>query len=84
MGSTAPVSGPSERACSRAAPETSGLAGEEVLGQEGAGQLLTQKAGQEQQRAAWPIVRRDVLCPPGGVAGDQVEAADGSPRTWAM
>src|SRR6266568_1400156 len=43
----------------------------------GAGELLAQQAGQDQQRAAWPVVRRDVPGLPGGVAGNQDDRADG-------
>ena len=55
----------------------SGLAGGEVLGIGGVGELLAHQAGQEQQRTAWPVVRHDVLGLPGGVAGDQDDTADG-------
>src|SRR5712691_732238 len=55
----------------------SGLAGGEVLGMGGVGELLAHQAGQQQQRAAWPVVRHDVLGLPGGVAGDQDDRADG-------
>jgi len=37
----------------------SGLAGGEVLGNGGPGELLAQQAGKEQQRAAWPVTRHD-------------------------
>src|SRR5205823_14632327 len=53
------------------------LAGGEVLGIGGVGELLAHQAGQEQQRAAWPVVRHDVLGLSGGVAGDQDDTADG-------
>src|SRR5262249_52586675 len=53
-----------------------GLAGGEVLGIGGAGELFAHQAGQAQQRAAWPVVRHDVLGLPGGVAGDQDDTAD--------
>jgi len=53
------------------------LAGSEVLGIGGAGELLAQQAGQEQQRAAWPVARHDVLGLPSVVAGDQDDTADG-------
>jgi hypothetical protein len=43
----------------------------------GAGELLAQQARQEQQRAAWPVTRHDLLGLPGGVAGDQDDTADG-------
>src|SRR5713226_9636455 len=56
---------------------SSGLAGEEVLGVGGAGEFFGHQAGQEQQRAPWPVVRRDVLGLPGGVASDQDDTADG-------
>src|SRR5713226_1178692 len=55
----------------------SGLAREEVLGVGGAGEFFAHQAGQEQQRAPWPVVRRDVLGLPGGVASDQDDTADG-------
>ena len=48
-----------------------------MLGKRGAGELLVQQAGKEQQRAAWPVTRHDVLGLPGGVAGDQDDTADG-------
>ena len=48
-----------------------------MLGDRGAGELLAQQAGKEQQRAAWPVTRHDVLGLPGGVTGDQDDTADG-------
>jgi hypothetical protein len=39
-------------------------------------ELVAYQAGQEQQRAARPLVRRDALGLPGGVAGDEHDAAD--------
>ena len=45
----------------------SGLAGEEVLGIGGVSELLAHRAGQEQHRTAWPVVRGDVLGLAGGV-----------------
>ena len=47
----------------------SGLAGG------GANELLAQQAGQEQQRASWPVARHDVLGLPGVVAGHQDDTA---------
>ena len=55
----------------------SGFAGDEVLGKGGAGELPTQQAGDEQQRAAWPLVYHDVLGLPGGVAGNDADDAEG-------
>jgi hypothetical protein len=43
----------------------------------GAGELLAQQAGKEQQRAAWPVTRHDVLGLSGGVEGDEDETTDG-------
>jgi hypothetical protein len=43
----------------------------------GAGELLAQQAGKEQQRAAWPVTRHDVLGLSGGVEGDWDDTADG-------
>src|ERR1700733_3140559 len=57
----------------------SGLAGEEVLGIGGAGELLAHQVGQEQQRTAWPVVRGDVLGLPGGVPGHE----DGTANRFA-
>src|SRR5690242_1920580 len=54
----------------------SGLPAGEVLGNRGAGELLSQQTGKEQQRAAWPVTRHDVLGLPGGVIVDQDDAAD--------
>ena len=53
------------------------LAGGEVPGNGGPGELLAQQAGKEQQRAAWPVTRHDVLRLPGVVAGDEDDTADG-------
>ena len=53
----------------------SGLAGGEVLGNRSPGELLAQQAGKEQQRAAWPVTRHDVLGLPGGVAGHDSDPA---------
>src|SRR6476660_6367138 len=53
------------------------VAAEEVLGIWRAGELLAEQAGHEQQRAAWPVVRCDVLGLPGGVSGDQADTANG-------
>jgi hypothetical protein len=50
----------------------SGLAGDEVL----AAELLAQQAGDEQQRAARPVVHHDVLSL-SGVAGNQDDNAYG-------
>src|SRR5258706_425866 len=36
-------------------------------GNRGAGELLSQQTGEEQQRATWPVTRHDVLGLPGGV-----------------
>src|SRR5262249_5578575 len=55
---------------------TSGLAGGEVLAVGSAGELLAHQTGQEQQRAAWPVARHDVLGLPGGVSSDQNDTAD--------
>jgi hypothetical protein len=59
----------------------SGFAGEEVLrplgcafpvfGKGGAGEPLEHHAGQQQQRAARPVVHHEALGLPGGVEGDQ-------------
>src|SRR6266550_1352812 len=54
----------------------SGLPVGEVLGNSGAREPLTQQTGKEQQRAAWPVTRHDVLGLPGGVIGDQDDTAD--------
>lgn len=62
-------------ACNGARLRGSGLAGGEVPGQGGAGQFLVHQARQ-QQRAARPVVRHDVLDLPGGVAGDQDGGAE--------
>src|SRR5258708_37477957 len=53
------------------------LAGGEMTGDRGAGELLAQQAGKVDQRAAWPVTRHDVLGLPGGVTGDQNDTADG-------
>jgi len=53
-----------------------GIAGEEELGIRGLGYLLTHQAGQEQQRAARPVVRGDVLGLTGSVTPDHDGAAD--------
>lgn len=50
----------------------------------GAGELLAQEAGQEQQRAAWPAVRRGVLGPPGGVRLTGTTQPMGSPRISSL
>src|SRR6266480_1929554 len=54
----------------------SGLPVGEVLGNSGAREPLTQQTGKEQQRAAWPVTRHDVLGLPGGVIGDEYNTAD--------
>src|SRR6188472_4500139 len=54
----------------------SGVPGEEVGGIRSPCELLAHQAGQEQQRTAWPVVRRDVLGLPGRVACDQGDTAD--------
>src|SRR5262245_27242421 len=47
------------------------VAGDEEPGEWGAGERLAHQAGQEQDRAAWPVVHHDVLGLPGGVALDR-------------
>ena len=42
----------------------------------GAGELLADQPGQEQQRAARPVVAHDALRLPGGVVVDQGDVAD--------
>src|ERR671932_1303086 len=53
------------------------LAVSEVGAIGGAGELFAQQARQEQQRAARPVARRDVLGLPVGIAAYQDNSADG-------
>src|SRR5262249_47072263 len=48
----------------------------EVSGIGSAGELLARQAGQEQQRAAWPVVRGDVAGVPVRIATDKDGAGD--------
>ncbi len=49
------------------ATSVSGLAGDKVLCEGGAGVHLAHQAGEEQHRAAWPVVHHEVLGLPGGI-----------------
>src|SRR5215469_1684108 len=48
----------------------SGLASEEELGKRRVGELLAHQAGQEQHRAAWPVVHHNMPSLPSGIAGN--------------
>src|SRR3954469_842365 len=55
----------------------SGLAGDEVPGERGAGVLLPHQAGEEQHRAPWPVVHHETLGLARGVPGDRGHGAGG-------
>src|SRR5215471_13352116 len=53
-----------------------GVVGCEVLANGSAGEMLAYQAGQEQQRGPGPVVRDDLLCLAGRVAGNQDDVAE--------
>jgi len=77
--SPSPVSDPTEGVLSRSRTDRqpSGMAGLFRLASETSDRSRKHPTPQEQQRTAWPVVRRDVLGLPGGVRGDQDGAAGG-------
>src|SRR5215813_4201488 len=47
-----------------------------MLGNRSAGELLAQQAGQEKQRAAWPVIRHDVLGLATGISRHEDDTLD--------